>query len=134
MRVIYCEDCTSLTSIPNILGLEDLHCRNCTSLKFIPNIDCLLQLYCDGCTLLTSLPSIPYLKELECDDCPWIEPDEEKINNLIKLQNWFDRYLRRKSLEKLIPLVNNYWYSPDGPGGKSAIKRLNENCMIQKLN
>ena len=39
------------------------------------------------------------------------EPDEEK-NNLIKLQNWFDRYLRRKN-RKLIPLVNNYWYSPD---------------------
>ena len=37
-------------------------------------------------------------------------------------------------VQKLIPFVNNYWYSPDGPGGKSAIKRLNENCMIQKLN
>jgi hypothetical protein len=58
--------------------------------------------------------------------CEWINPNEQKINNLIKLQKWFDRYIRRKSIEKLIPMVNNYWYSPDGPGGKKAIKRLNK--------
>ena len=59
-------------------------------------------------------------------DCPWINPDQKKINNLIKLQKWFDRYLRGKSIERLMPLVDMYWYSPDGPGGKMAIKRLNE--------
>jgi hypothetical protein len=31
---------------------------------------------------------------------------------------------KRKVNEKLIPMVNNYWYSPDGPGGKKAIKKL----------
>ena len=49
------------------------------------------------------------------------------MDNLIKLQQWFDRYLRRKSLESIIFDVSKYWYSPDGPGGKAAIKRLNQN-------
>ena len=58
--------------------------------------------------------------------CLWLQPSKKRINSLIKLQQWFDRYLRRKSIEKIIPLVGMYWYCPDGPGGRSAIKRLND--------
>ena len=126
LELLYCEECISLTSIPNIGGLNELHCQKCTSLTFIPNIEGLLELDCDGCRLLTSLPNFNNLRELDYFDCPWIEPDEERMDNLIKLQQWFDRYLRRKKLEKLIHLVNCYWFSPDGPGGKGAIRRLNE--------
>ena len=81
------------------------------------------QLDCNNCLMLTFIPNS---KKSSLRDCPWINPDEQKISNLIKLQKWFDRYLRRKSIERLMPLVDMYWYSPDGPGGKKAIKRLNE--------
>lgn len=125
LKNLWFDGCTSLTSIPNIKGLKILNCDNCTSLASIPNIKGLENLNCSGCNLLTSIPNINNLRCIVWH-CEWINPNEQKINNLIKLQKWFDRYIRRKSIEKLIPMVNNYWYSPDGPGGKKAIKRLNE--------
>ena len=58
--------------------------------------------------MLTSIPDVRNLETLDCSNCPWIEPNEEQINKLVRLQQWFDRYLRRKRLEKLIKLVNMY--------------------------
>ena len=74
------------------------------------------------------------MEYIDCYGCPWIEPDQERIDKLIKLQRWFDRFLRRKSIEKIIPKVSEYWFSPDGPGCRAAIKRLNKRKLEINLN
>ena len=70
-----------------------------------------------------------------------MEPGQERMDKLIKLQRWFDRYLLSIKIDKFIPLFREFWFSPDGPGCRAAIKRLNkrklemgknENCKKQK--
>ena len=107
----------------NIEGLIEIDCSDCTSLTSIPNIEGLEKLTCYGCTSLTSIPNI---KGLESKGCPWINPNQERMNKLIKLQRWFDRYLLSIKIDKFIPIFEIYWFSPEGPGGRSVIRRLNE--------
>lgn len=69
VKYLDCEDCTELTSIPNVEGLEALWCYGCTSLTSISNIETLKLLNCCGCTNLKSIPNIQGLKDLSCCDC-----------------------------------------------------------------
>ena len=41
---------------------------------------------------------------------------------------WINRKadMRENKIDKFIPSFSKFWFSPDGPGGRSAIKRLNE--------
>ena len=148
LKVLDCTNCTSLTSIPNILGLRELRCCDCTSLTSIPNILGLEELDCSGCTSLTSIANIEGLERLDCDRCTWINPDQTRIERLIRLQNWFKRYQLRIKINKFIPLFTEYWFSPDGPGGRFIIQRgkrnfnknkrklevgENESCKKQKI-
>ena len=38
LKLLNCEGCTMLTSIPNIKGLDDLNCSECTMLTSIPKL------------------------------------------------------------------------------------------------
>ena len=116
----------NITELTNTEDVEILCCRGCTSLTSIPNIEGLKKLRCDGCTSITSIPNIKGLQYLDCNDCPWIEPDQDRMNKLIKLQKWFYRYLLSIKINKFVSPFKEFWFSPDGPGYRAAIRRLNK--------
>jgi hypothetical protein len=58
LETLYCYDCSSLTEIPNIIGLLRLNCANCPLIQKIPNISYLQTLVCFNCPLLTEIPDI----------------------------------------------------------------------------
>jgi hypothetical protein len=136
LQNLVCRYCHLLTKIPNIKSLTTLICMNCNSLKKLPDIINLKELDCRHNRLLTKLPNIHNLEVIYWNGCPWLEIENEflycpwaelnkrNLKNLIKLQRWIDRYLRRKKLEKIIPNVTKYWFSPNAYGGKTTIKRL----------
>tara|TARA_B100001093_G_C26835751_1_gene1018252 strand:- start:776 stop:1375 length:600 start_codon:yes stop_codon:yes gene_type:complete len=131
LKVLVCYDCTSLISISNIKGLKEINCEGCTSLTYIPTIKGLESLFCKDCTLLTYMPYIASLKLMDNSGCPWIKPDQERKNKLIKLQKWWKIYLLRNKLNKFLPPFQEFWFSPDGPGYRAAIRRLYESCKKQ---
>ena len=105
LQKLDCTDCIFLKTIPHIVGLKKLYCNNCNIIS-IPHIVGLKILECKNCNLLTSLPAIKDLRTLDDSNCPWINPEEEKINKLIILQKWFDRYLKRKKLDETINIYS----------------------------
>lgn len=132
IKKLFCNGCTSLTSIPNIDGLKELWCYGCTSLISIPNIQGLKILYCRGCTSLTNIPKIQSLQEIYCNDCPWLNhlynPHFKKNISLLKqLQKWLHYNLLSKKIKRYLESerFTGWYYSPNGPGGKRAVKRLN---------
>ena len=137
LQILDCSWCTSLTTIPNIVGLQKLVCWGCTSLTTIPNIIGLQKLYCWGCTILTAIPAIIGLQILSGNGCKWIKPQnpnyDSNIKKLVKIQSFFRKWLWLKRLSRYLESSTflDWYYSIEGPGGKNAIRRLEEKQLTK---
>jgi len=157
LETLWCNDCTSLTSLDlrNNLNLTLLGCSSCTSLTSLDlrsNIN-LVSLGCSSCTSLTSLDlrnnknltmlvcyycrSLISLKDyngyINCSNCPWISQNKEFLNNLqglIKLQRWYRRIVLIKYMKS--QEFVEWIYNPSNIGGKSYKKSL-EGFLIRSI-
>jgi hypothetical protein len=84
ITILRCNNCPSLTSLPNMPKLTRLYCYNCPLLTSLPDMPELTILWCHDCPLLTSLPDMPELTELGCYNCTLLSslPDMPKLTML----------------------------------------------------
>src|SRR2546430_14620705 len=61
-----CSNCSAITSIPHIEGLQKLNCSGCLCIASIPHIQGLQELDCTDCPLITNIPHIQGLQQLNC--------------------------------------------------------------------
>ena len=139
----------SLTSISSLPNLSGLNCWNCPSLTSIPSLPNLTQLICYNCPLLTIIPSFPELIELDCHNCPilthihdtpkldrssrvnytgckWLIVQPEIINKLIVIQRRVRQMVKYFRFIRFIKSreFNEWFYAPEGIGGKMNKIRL----------
>jgi hypothetical protein len=128
LEILYCNDCTALTSIPVIPKLEILYCEG-INLTSIPTLSELKELYCTDCTALTSIPVLPKLKDLYCRGCKWLKDCDDYNSNIKSLrtcQAIFKRKLTARKLEKLLPVITEIYYSPGCKGEYLALRAFQE--------
>jgi len=100
-----CDNCPNLTSIPILTNLIDLDCRSCPNLTSIPELKNLTRLYCDNCPILTKIPKNNF-QEIYKFNCKWLEPDQKRINKLIKVQRKCKKYTQKRREVILSSLID----------------------------
>ena len=114
------------------LNVEVLYCRECTRLTSVPVIPELKTLDCTYCTSLTSLPTlsaIPHLI-LSCDGCKWIERDnndfKQNLSSLIQIQLYVKKHHKIRLMRKWLKTEDfaMWYYHPKNPGGLRAKKKI----------
>ena len=102
-------------------------CKNLTS---IPLLKKLTILNCMGCKNLTSIPLLKNLTDFYCDGCEWLNhnKNEEYNNNITKLKK-IQKYFKNRKARKFIVYIktkefNEWFYHPNGIGGKSHMKNM----------
>ena len=108
---------TPLTHISELPELVYLWWKNCIRLKSISSLPKLEELYCNGCTSLTFIPL--RLKSLYCEDCRWLYRNEEFKDNIRALrvcQGMWKRKVLGRKLDRVIPILSEFYYSPGCKG------------------
>lgn len=146
LRECECEDCDSLIAISNCPSLYYIRCSGSELIEKITELPLLETLICESCPKLFSVSNLPKLTFIECVECPMLVitnlPLLEDINcqhcnwvyysprfrrNITLLKKLHQKLLWRKIGKYMNSTRFNEWcYSPNGPGGKIAIKRLEE--------
>jgi len=150
-----CHDCVSLLIIGECRRMEHLDCDGCTHLASLP-FPCpqLRALEIDDCrglfavpiypklhtlsynnTPLTSTPFYPDAYETYADGCPWLAPLlTENIPDVIHLQRWTRRCLKRKRFIRLITsrAFNEFFFAPDQKGGQWNKRRMEQGFGADK--
>ena len=111
---LYCENCPSLITIPNIKGLRILTIFNCPNVTTIPNIKGLEQLNCYCCPLLM-YTSITNIKNYD--------------NNLLKRPYKDCKYLTSDKMNKLYNNIYNLWNQYRIKKYSQIKNKLNEDTM-----
>jgi hypothetical protein len=123
---LYCGDCTSLTSLPDIPNVTNLYCNGCTLLTALPEMPNMRYLYCHICTSITSLPDMSNITHFYCDGCMWLDHSNSNytinISRLTRLQRWYRRMIWCRYLESRAFI--EWCYHPDNIGGKQAKKNI----------
>lgn len=70
---LHCQDCSVLTTIPDIPGITFIICCNCPQLHSIAPIKSLTDLVIYECNSLKTIPQFQNMHELFCDNCLSIE-------------------------------------------------------------
>ena len=112
LRVLDCSY-TNITEIPHIKELRVLSCEN-TNITEIPSIKGLQRVYCAN-TNITEIPNIEGC-QIYASNCKWLNPPQERLDKVIRLQKWFRRYLLYMKLTNLIPEIIKIYYAPKMKG------------------
>jgi len=151
---LMCVNCPLLSSIPILPKLKDLHCNGCslvTILSFpklicLRCIDCprlatinspiLYNLYCSNCPLLVSISSMPNLSSKSCYKCPWLDADAGRVNKLITIQRRIRQIVKYHRFVRYIKSqgFNEWFYAPEGAGGKMHKVKMTNFCNNIKIN
>ena len=112
LRELYCEY-TNITEIPHIETLEMLNCDN-TNITKIPHIEGLINLWCSN-TNITEIPNIEGCM-IFSKECKWLNPPQERLDKVIRLQKWFRRYSLYMKLINIIPEITKIYFTPGMKG------------------
>lgn len=145
LKKLDCSGCISLQSIPQFERLKYLNCSH-TFLTEIPYIKTLKTMLCVDCPILHTINRghryiirngrrIPIMDSIiiwNIRKCPWLDHEsnrgiyEKNIIKLIRLQTFVRKRLLYRKLSSWVntPEFNEWYYHPDNPGGKKAIRRL----------
>jgi len=128
---INCYNCPLIKDIPVLPNLTHLDCSGCPLVKEIPVLPNLKHLYCYNCPLLQSVPPLPRLIYLDCSGCPWLNhrdnPEyKDNIEKLVQLQRVAKKTLiYRRFINYIYSRSFTEWFfHPDGPGGKIHMKQI----------
>jgi len=128
---LYCSRCPLIQSIPDLPKLTHLFCYRCPLLQSIPLLPKLTILSCSRCPLLRSIPPLPKISLLHCSGCPWLNNQEnsdykDNIEKLVKLQRRAKKTIKYSRFIKYIysRSFTEWFFHPDGPGGKIHIKQI----------
>ena len=151
---LHCELCVKLTELPKLPFIFTLCCNGCDGLKEISGYYSLRKLWCNDCINLVRIYNV-HLSHLFCQRCPKLIETPETLHNcflgspwancnrvfsdslvkLIRLQKIMRKYLK---IKRIIRWLNSnefseWFYHPDGPGGRMVLRRLNKNDITSRI-